>query len=653
MGDRERELEARIRALEVENEHLRAGMFAPTGGDTVHVPEQFRELFDAAQQTVDSYFREMRADPSQGTIEIGGERYVLMRAASLSHDFLNTIRKIYADRGDEEALHIGRTLLFDMAHVNGINDARQFHRKMGLIDPISKLSAGPVHFAYSGWAFVEILPESTPTPDDDFFITYNHPFSFESDSWIRAGKQTDFPVCIMNAGYSSGWCEESFGIPLSATEISCKARGDENCTFVMAPPHRLREHVSRIMRDASEDERRKVIGAIPTLFERKEAEEQLRDARDRAEAASEAKSLFLANMSHEIRTPLTGLLGMSELLLLDELTDRQKDYVQTIHESGQALLAILNDVLDLSKIEAGMMPISVGVCDVRAVIHDVAEVLHPKVDEKDVAFSIETDEAVPQHVSADPLRLRQVIFNLAGNAVKFTDVGKIEIRVKWSDPDQLRIEIEDSGIGVDPRRIDQLFEIFTQADSSDTRRFSGSGLGLSICRRLVQLMDGDIGVESSEGKGSTFWFTIPAHPVTGATNAHAETDTRRSRFDALILLVEDDRVARYVVEKMLAEFGCKVESATDGGEAVAAAAAGKYDLVLMDCQMPVMDGYEATARIRRLEGTDRRTPIVAMTASVMPGQREKCRAAGMDDFLGKPLDLERLQSTLARWIKPA
>jgi len=338
MGNREAELEARVRALAKENRRLRAGTFAPGSGETVRVPEPFRDLFDVAQKTVANYFGEFRAAPSEGTIEIAGERYVLMRASSLSYGFLNAVRKKYSDRGDDEALHIGRTLLFDMAHVIGIQDARHFHRHMGVTDPVAKLSAGPVHFAYTGWAFVDILPGSSPTPDDDFFITYNHPFSFESDSWLRAGKETDLPVCIMNAGYSSGWCEESFGVSLSATEISCKACGDEHCTFIMAPPHRLREYVEHALSDATQEERRRIIGAIPTLFERKEAEERLLTARDRAEAASEAKSLFLANMSHEIRTPLTGLLGMSELLMLEDLTKQQLESVRTIHESGETLL---------------------------------------------------------------------------------------------------------------------------------------------------------------------------------------------------------------------------------------------------------------------------------------------------------------------------
>ncbi|MHC4955189.1 MAG: histidine kinase dimerization/phospho-acceptor domain-containing protein [Planctomycetota bacterium] len=448
-SERERELETRVRELEEQNRQLRAGLFVPGGGDTVRVPEPMRGLFDLAQQTVGSYFGDFRADPSEGTIEIADERYVLVRASALSYGFLNAIRALYADRGEAEALHIGKTLLFDMAHVIGIEDARNFHRKMGVTDPIAKMAAGPVHFAYSGWAFVDILPESAPSPDDNFFISYHHPFSFESDSWIRAGKRTDFPVCIMNAGYSSGWCEESFGMPLSAVEVECKAKGDEHCTFVMAPPHRLQEHVSRVLAGRPEQVRRRVIGEIPTFFERRDVEERLRDAVAHAEAASEAKSLFLANMSHEIRTPLTGILGMSDLLMrqdideelrkyvetidesgqallsilndildLSKIDEELRKYVETIDESGQALLSILNDILDLSKIEAGRMSILPRPCDVRALLQDVANVLAARITEKKLAMTIEVDGSVPAFVLADGLRLRQIVWPTASGCVR-------------------------------------------------------------------------------------------------------------------------------------------------------------------------------------------------------------------------------------------
>jgi signal transduction histidine kinase/ActR/RegA family two-component response regulator len=508
-----------------------------------------------------------------------------------------------------------------------------------------------VHFAYTGWAFVSILPESRPTPDDDFFLTYHHPFSFESDSWMRAGEKMDFAVCIMNAGYSSGWCQESFGIPLTAAEIACKAKGDENCTFVMAPPHRLREHVECALADHPAEVRRRVIVDIPKLFERKAVEERLRETAEQAEAASTAKSMFLANMSHEIRTPLTGLLGMTSLLLRKELGAEQRKYVETIDRSGQALLVILNDILDLSKVEAGMLTICVAPCDVRTVLQDVADVLQARVTEKDLTFAVDVAEVVPPFVAADALRLRQIVMNLAGNAVKFTDRGAITVRATWSAPGTLRVAIEDSGIGIEQSEIARLFEVFAQGDTSDTRRYAGSGLGLSIARRLVQLMGGEIGARSAMGAGSTFWFTVPAEPVEGKTETKTHVDVTQTRFNAHVLVVEDDTIARFVVEKLLAEQGCRVDTATNGEEAVAAVSARTYDLVLMDCQMPVMDGYEATARIRQFESGDRRTPIVAMTATVMPGHDERCAAAGMDDFMGKPLDLRRMQAVLTRWLK--
>jgi signal transduction histidine kinase/ActR/RegA family two-component response regulator len=651
-GCREEKLQARIEELEAENKRLRKGIFVPRDGDTVRVPEPFKELFCFAQQTVDAYFGDFVADPSKGTIEISGERYVLVRASALSYGFLDAIRKLYADRGDAEALHIGKTLLFDMAHVIGINDARNFHEKMGLTEPIAKLSAGPVHFAYAGWAFVDILPDSHPTPDDDFLISYHHPFSFESDSWVRLGKKSDFAVCTMNAGYSSGWCEESFGIPLSASEIACRACGDETCTFVMAPPHRLREHVARALEGAPEDARRRVIGEIPTLFERKDAEERLRDALERAEAASSAKSMFLANMSHEIRTPLTGLLGMAELLLRQDLNVVQRRYVETIDASGNALLAVLNDILDLSKIEAGMLAITAAPCDVRKLLSEVADVLRARVAEKELALQLKADNALPRFVSADPVRLRQIVLNLAGNAVKFTEKGGITMWARWEPPGTLAIEVEDTGIGIPKNDLPRLFEVFTQADGSDSRRHQGSGLGLSISRRLVELMGGELDARSAVGEGSMFSFSIPA-PATAGDEVDDSTGAAPSlQFDADVLLVEDDKITQFVVEQLLKDQGCRVETASDGREAVAAVIAGSYDLVLMDCQMPDMDGYEATARIRQLEGDKKRTPIVALTASVMDGTSARCESVGMDGFLGKPLGLKRLQAVLARWTKP-
>ena len=644
------ELESRVRELEAEVARLRAGRFTPRGDATVRVPDPLRPIFNEAQRTVGAYFRGFDADPSQGTIEIEGERYLLIRATSLSYGFLEAIRSLYADRSPSEALHIGKTLLFDMAHVIGRNDARNFHAKTGMTEPLTKLSAGPVHFAYTGWAFVEILPDSHPSPDDDFVISYHHPFSFESDSWLRAGHATDVPVCVMNAGYSSGWCEESFGIPLVATEIACKAKGDDNCTFVMAPPHRIEAHLERMLADASEDRRREVIRDIPMLFERKAIEEQLEDAVARAQAANEAKTLFLANVSHELRTPLTGILGIAHLLLDQDLAPEHRAEVARIDQSGKALLRILNDILDLSKIEAGAMEVHLAPADVRAMLGEVVDLLRTVVAEKGLTLDVHVEADVPSLVRTDSLRVRQILLNLAGNAVKFTEFGGVSLHVQCPGGDVLRIDVRDTGVGIDPATIPDLFEDFTQADASDARRFGGAGLGLGIARRLATLLGGGIEATSVPGRGSTFTLTVPLEPVVGQPEGEEGEDGARVQFEGHVLLAEDDKIARYVVGRLLGAHGLRVDTVENGREAVDAVRLGRYDAVFMDCQMPVMDGYDATARIRALEPELARTPIVAMTASVMQADSERCTAAGMDDFLGKPVDPAQLQHVLSRWL---
>lgn len=236
--------------------------------------------------------------------------------------------------------------------------------------------------------------------------------------------------------------------------------------------------------------------------------------------------------------------------------------------------------------------------------------------------------------------------------MKFTERGEIKLRTRWLDPDSLHLEVEDSGIGIAESKTTRLFEPFVQGDGSDTRRFAGAGLGLSIARKLVELMKGEIGVRSKVGKGSTFWFTIPAPPLEGPTPEEPKPALAPLRVRARVLLVEDDRTSRYVIEKMLGGHGCSVDSVANGREAVAACTTVTYDIVFMDCQTPVMNGYETTARIREVEEGGPRTPIVAMTASVMGGQIERCRTAGMEDFLGKPLDSEQVRAVLSRWAEP-
>lgn len=259
--------------------------FDPSSSQTVIVPDALREIFDEAQRNVRSYFTNFVADPATGRIEIGDERYVLVRASALSINFLDTVAQLYDDRERQEALAIGRAFLFDIAHTIGKNDAATFHKKMGLTDPMSKLAAGPVHFAYSGWALVELGEGASPTADDDFCLVYDHPYSFEADSWLRAGRTSDDPVCIMNSGYSSGWCEESFGVGLTAVEITCKARGDKTCTFVMAPPTRIQARLRERVGSAD--------GAIniPSYFSRKREEDALRRSERRLRGVLSAMPL--------------------------------------------------------------------------------------------------------------------------------------------------------------------------------------------------------------------------------------------------------------------------------------------------------------------------------------------------------------------------
>jgi CheY-like chemotaxis protein len=271
------------------------------------------------------------------------------------------------------------------------------------------------------------------------------------------------------------------------------------------------------------------------------------------------------------------------------------------------------------------------------------------VEEKGLDFRVDVSPDVPAAVESDPVRLRQVVLNLAANAVKFTEAGHVDLRARWVLPGTLRIEVEDTGIGIEPSHIPRLFEDFTQDDTSPSRRYGGSGLGLSIARRFVGLLGGEIGAKSAPGVGSTFWFSLPARPVEPVTPGPRPTG-RALRRGARILLVEDDPIARHVVRRLLEGQGLVVDAVTDGQAGVDAWSARPYDAVLMDCQMPVLDGYEATRRIREREAGSRRTPILAMTASVMASDSDRCREAGMDDFVAKPIDPEVLRDVLARWV---
>jgi signal transduction histidine kinase/CheY-like chemotaxis protein len=397
--------------------------------------------------------------------------------------------------------------------------------------------------------------------------------------------------------------------------------------------------------------------------QRRQTELVLAQAKAAADAANHAKSQFLAAMSHEIRTPMNGVLGMAELLLAGELPEKERRFAEIICDSGEALLAIINDVLDFSKIEAGRLELETLEFDVHGLVHGVADLFAERALSKGLELRCRVQEGVPRRVAGDPGRLRQILSNLVSNAVKFTQHGEIVVELESAAGDSaeadtcaLRFAVTDTGIGVEPAKADLLFRSFSQADSSTTRKYGGTGLGLAISRQLVEMMGGTIGYSSEPGKGACFHFTIRAargrNDVPDAATALAP---ERKPIHARVLVAEDNIVNQAVVLAMLNGIGCEVELVNNGHEAVAAADGGCFDLVLMDCHMPSMDGFEATRVLRRLEmeRQSRRTPIIALTANAMTGARERCLAAGMDDYLPKPFKLDQLWSVLTRWTQPA
>jgi len=647
----------RIEELERENALLRRDFSVVSEAKpTVSVPENVKQIFSAAQKTVGEYFKNLKMEPSQGTIEINDQRYVLVRASALSTDFLSTILQLYADRGEEEAMLIGKNFLFDIAHVIGMNDAKNFHSKMNLSNPIEKLSAGPVHFAYSGWAFVDILPESNPSPDENYYLIYRHPFSFEADSWLRSGKKTDVNVCVMNAGYSSGWCEESFGIPLTAVEVTCKAKGDEHCTFIMSPPNKIQEHIDNYSKQSGVKINKKNNYNIPTFFERKNVEEQMRNARKKAEESDKAKSEFLANMSHEIRTPMNAIIGYVDIMLQDDISETHRSYLETLKDSGKLLLNLINDILDVSKIEAGQLLLDeqpVRVLDILTAAESTAKGLIAKAY-KNIQLLVLNDLAPNTEVIVDANRLKQILLNLLSNAVKFTEVGKIELAVKLKDENTLLFSVNDTGIGIEEKKHAKIFEMFGQADASTTREYGGTGLGLTISKKIIELMGGHIGLSSERGKGSSFYFSLPYKPASALKRD--DTDNGATLVDSgnCILLVEDNLINQRLTKLILEKAGFKVVTANNGQEAVDMYKSGTaISLILMDIQMPVLDGLSATQVIRYHEAENKlaRIPIVALTAHAMQGDKEKCLDAGCDNYLSKPIMMEQLIKTIKMYVK--
>jgi signal transduction histidine kinase/CheY-like chemotaxis protein len=594
---------------------------------TVRVPPSIEGPFAQAEEIVSKYFRERKDDPARGTIEIFGERYVLVRAASMSVEFFRLVYELYGAGREREAEEFAHNILFDLAHSIGKSDARNFHTKMGLADPIAKMSAGPIHFAHAGWAFVDIFPESQPSPDDDYFLVFDHPYSFESDAWMRAGRKTDFAACIMNAGYSSGWCEESFGIDLVSTEVMCRARGDECCRFVMAPPHRIEERAAKYMsRSANQREESEPTSfRIPDFFARKRMEEELRRARDELEVRVEARTTELQESSkklaqaqrlesvgrlaggiaHDFNNLMAVIIGNAGLAIKQLSEDHPaRPFLDEISASGQRAAALTRQLLAFSRAQ----PYAPEVLDLAALVGDLGRMLERLIGD-DVRLVVRLAPEVGL-IEGDRAQVEQVVVNLAVNArdampeggslelamdeTEIGDARAVELGVK---PGRfVELIVTDTGIGMTDEVAAHVFDPFFTTKEAG----KGTGLGLSTVYGVAKQSGGTVTLETELGKGSRFSVLFPR--VRGRIGAPPPAPLRNvpvAHGNETILLVEDQAALREVVGKLLRQAGYVVLETSDPEEAIRLGRdhPKPIDLLLTDVVMPKITGPQLALRL--------------------------------------------------------
>ena len=620
---------------------------------TARVPAALEADFLKAEEVVSRYFADQIIDPTRGTIEIAGERYVLVRAASLSVEFFDLVEMLYGPGRATEAHDFARNILFDLAHAIGKSDAKNFHTKMKLEDPVARLSAGPVLFSHSGWAFVDIDDRSHPTPDASFTLLYDHPYSFESDAWLRDGRKPDAPVCIMNAGYSSGWCEESFGMSLVASEVLCRARGDECCRFIMAPPKHIDERIETYIADEPALATRIRGYQLPDFFARKRIEEELRAARDELERRVRDRTADLRDTNEQLRREIADRKRMERQL---ETTQRLESlgrlaggvahdfnnllgvimgYSSILQRRGPSapMHSMLVEITDEATLAANLtrqlltfsraQVLTIRSIDLNETIEELSRMLRRLLGD-DVRLESRLFNG-SMIVEADASQIEQVLMNLTINARDaMPDGGTITIETtimtpgEGEAPTHARLSVSDTGVGMDEETQSKIFEPFF----TTKKHGEGTGLGLSTVYGIVTQLNGTIEVDSQVGAGARFDVVLPLTEGDIVASDVGQDLHPKQPHTETVLLVEDSIGFRALMADLLGDDGYTVLVAHDANDAlrIARQHPGEIHVLLTDVVMPHLKGPEL--------------------AKLVVKERPNVKVVFMSGYTDEPLDLD-------------
>lgn len=560
---------------------------------------------------------------------------------------------------DNEAIHEDIEAILSSHQANGDNELQQLEDELfggsisGSADVLTNIKYKIDH-AYQGEEAIRMVAEAAEnkTPYALVFMDVRMPPGMDGIEAIQKIWQnypyTEMVICTAYSDYS--WDEIVRNLGSTDKLLFMKKPFDATALKQTALTLTTKWHLQQesiVYTEKLEEEVEERTKELSKLVE------DFKKMKEMAEKATAAKSAFLANMSHEIRTPMNGVMGMNDLLLETELTDEQRELSSMVKKSAKSLLRVINDILDFSKIEAGKMKIERVPIHLRDFIKEIVQITSFSTNDKGLSIDFTIDENIPEYILGDPVRVRQILMNYGGNAVKFTDKGSVSFMVELlkSDKDrhEIKFSVKDTGPGIPSQKQKDIFNSFTQGDTSTTRKYGGTGLGLAICRQLAELMNGRVGVESEVGKGSAFWFRATFQEAQREDAGESFSDSTstdsplHSQSRLKILIAEDNQINQIVAKKILEKEGFEVDIVDTGKKAVEAVEKKDYTFVFMDIQMPEMDGYEATRTIREREkNSGKHVPIIALTASAMEKDREKCLNAGMDEYLAKPIEKEEM-----------